>query len=701
MGDVILALPAARALKLTYPDAKVIFLCRNYTAPLLSMCPWLDGAIEIDKSDRQVLDEIREHHFDAAVCLFPEPRVVLLLGKAKIPLRVGTGTRLRSFKFQRRIFEHRKWALRHEVYYNLNIAKLLGIKGIPKPLWEWEIPLEANTRVNTLFAKYRWNSDKPPVVLHPGSGKSAENWSLQRFAELAKHLQSEGIPLVLTGSQEEKPVIDAVSKETNNIPNLAGELTIPELAALFKRSALVVANSTGPLHLANALGTPVIGLYPLFRSMHPRRWGPLGQTEHVLTPKSVTEEMSTISVESVAKMAKDIITGKNSQLIVWHKPPPLSVLITITCPWWNAAAYLAVGLASGLKARGHQVWVLGRAETPALEKAHALGLETIAIPLHLKSPISVFMNIQHIKSLLKKLPITLVNAHCPMGHSQVVAALFGMGRNTPLIRTVCDPRLPKRNFLNRWLHLKRTDAVVVTCDSSRQRYLESFTDLENKVVVIPGGIDPTPFLHNERTEFNNQNQEIWVGVISRLSPVKGHEIFLRAAAIVSKRAPQARFLISGEAAQLSHDDLKTIAESLEIADRVQIQERVDDVKKLLSKLHIGVVSSVGSETMCRIALEMMASGLPVIGTSVNAIGESIQDGITGFVIPPNDPNSLSEALIKLIDNPDLRKNMGQAGRQRIKNELSIERMVERTEEIYHQVLCQRTSEYLPTIGEAS
>jgi heptosyltransferase-3 len=698
MGDVILALPAARALKLSYPDAKVVFLCRSYTASLLTLCLWLDGIIEIDKPVSQVLEEIKRHHFDVAVCLFPEPKVVGLLTKAKIPLRVGTGTRFRSFRFQRRIFEHRKWALRHEVFYNLNIAKLLDIKGIPEPLWEWQIHEEANARVSTLFTEFQLNSNKPLVVLHPGSGKSAENWSLQKFAELANDLKNDGLQVVFTGDQEEKPAIDVISRTVNGISNLAGELSIPELAVLFRRSNLVVANSTGPLHLANALGTPVIGLYPMTRSMHPKRWGPLGQMEHVLTPKSEDGGMSTIPVETVVKMAKEIIGGNKLKVVNWHRPPPFSVLITITCPWWNAAAFIAIGLASGLKTRGHRVWVMGRANTPALEKARDLGLETIALPLHFKNPVSLFKNIQQIKSILEKLPITLVNAHCPMGHSQVAAALVGMGRNTPLIRTVCDPRLPKGNLVNRWLHLKRTDAVVVTCEPSKRRYIESFPDLENKVFVIPGGIDPTPFLQIERTETNYENQEIWVGVISRLSPVKGHDIFLRAAAIVSKQAPKVRFLISGEAAQLNLDDLRRQAELLGIADRVRIQSRVNDVKELLKKLHLGVVSSVGSETMCRIALEMMASGLPVVGTSVNAVGETIQDGVTGFVVPPHDPNQLADALLKLINSSELRKKMGMAGRYRVKSELSLDRMVERTEELYHQVLCLRTSEYLPTIG---
>jgi ADP-heptose:LPS heptosyltransferase/glycosyltransferase involved in cell wall biosynthesis len=698
MGDVILALPAARALKLTYPDAKLVFLCQHYTAPLLSLCPWLDGVIEVDHSDGQVLDEIRGHKFDVAVCLWHEPKVVRLLAKAKIPLRVGLGMRIRSVRFHRRWFEHRKWALRHEVYYNLNIARLAGIKGIPEPLWEWVVPSEAASRIERILIELDMAGGKKPVVLHPGSGKSAAEWSLERFAELGTYLKDKGNRILMTGAAQERAAIDEVCKPMG-IPNLAGEISIPELAALFRKSVLVIANSTGPLHLANALGTPVIGLYPLTRSMNPRRWGPLGQMDHVLTPNTPNDGMESISVDRVARLADRLVSeGERAVISSWHKTPALSVLITITCPWWNAAAYIAIGLASALKARGHQVWVMGQADTPALKKASDLGVATIALPLHRRDPVSIMKNIRHIKLVLKDLPITIVNAHCPMGHSQVAAALFGMGRNTPVIRTVCDPRLPKRNLVNRWLHLKQTDAVIVTCGASSMRYIESFPGIENRVSVIPGGIDPAPFLDIEQPHNDATNQEIWVGVISRLSPVKGHDVFLKAAAIVSKKAPTARFLISGEAAQIIHDDLKNLSESLGIKDKVQIQDRVNDVRDILKKLHIGVVSSVGSEPMCRIALEMMASGLPVVGTNINAVGESVLDGVTGFVVPPNDPDRLAEALLKLINNPDLRVKVGQTGRKRVTDELSMERMVERVETLYRQVLCRRTSEYMPIMG---
>jgi glycosyltransferase involved in cell wall biosynthesis len=219
--------------------------------------------------------------------------------------------------------------------------------------------------------------------------------------------------------------------------------------------------------------------------------------------------------------------------------------------------------------------------------------------------------------------------------------------------------------------------------------------------MIQGGIDPAPFQDLGSESGLDSGREVWVGMISRLSPVKGHEVFLRAAAKVAAKVTDVRFIISGESAQISHDDLRRIAESLGIGDRVKIEDRVEDVREVLRQIDIGVVASTGSEVMCRIALEMMASGLPVIGTDVNAVGESIIDGKTGVVIPPHDPDRLAKAMLQLIDDADLRKSMGRAGRDRVQRELSMVKMVEYYEDLYRKVLSMRSSEYIPVIGGIS
>jgi len=114
------------------------------------------------------------------------------------------------------------------------------------------------------------------------------NWPAGHFGGLGKGILNRGFPVILTGSEEDRPVVDRVRARMNGgATDLCGGLDLEHLAALLSVAALVVANSTGPLHLADALGTKVIGLFSPYRSAAPHRWGPYGQPENVFVPEGV------------------------------------------------------------------------------------------------------------------------------------------------------------------------------------------------------------------------------------------------------------------------------------------------------------------------------------------------------------------------------------------------------------------------------
>jgi len=147
------------------------------------------------------------------------------------------------------------------------------------------------------------------------------DWPAEKFGELARLLMQEiGIPVVLTGSEHEAALLEAVSSfSAANHVRLDGQLNIKDLAALLKRSALIVANSTGPLHLAVAVGTQVIGLYYPFLPFSPSRWGPYQRPDSVIMPpvEKCREMISTraksgncmqlITVQQVYQKAKEML----------------------------------------------------------------------------------------------------------------------------------------------------------------------------------------------------------------------------------------------------------------------------------------------------------------------------------------------------------------------------------------------------------
>lgn len=283
LGDLILSTPVATALKKHFPAAEVFFLARPGAAEILRIHPHVDGVIEFDpaapKTDWKA--RLRAQHFDAALALFPRPELAWAFYRAGIPRRIGTGYRWYSLLYTQRIYEHRKNARRHEAEYNLQLLEPLGIADAQVEFhYQFSPPQEKKlaARLAELGIAEKF------AVLHPGSGGSARDWPPESFATLADHLAGpRRLQVVLTGTAAEKALTQSILQRARIKPiDLAGRLNLIELAGLLRRAALFVGNSTGPLHLAVMMGTPVMAFYPPITACRPERWGPYGRRGDVL-----------------------------------------------------------------------------------------------------------------------------------------------------------------------------------------------------------------------------------------------------------------------------------------------------------------------------------------------------------------------------------------------------------------------------------
>jgi ADP-heptose:LPS heptosyltransferase len=123
------------------------------------------------------------------------------------------------------------------------------------------------------------------AVLHPGNAGSAMNWAAEQYAELGRRLAGDGLRIVVTGGPSERDLSARVARAVGSAAvDLGGATSLPELAALLHRAALYAGSSTGPAHLAAAVGTPVIALFSPLRSSAPARWRPLGTVVQTLQP---------------------------------------------------------------------------------------------------------------------------------------------------------------------------------------------------------------------------------------------------------------------------------------------------------------------------------------------------------------------------------------------------------------------------------
>ncbi|MCK4403644.1 MAG: glycosyltransferase family 4 protein [candidate division Zixibacteria bacterium] len=369
-----------------------------------------------------------------------------------------------------------------------------------------------------------------------------------------------------------------------------------------------------------------------------------------------------------------------------------NILQLINVRWYNACAHYAVSLSYALKKRGHKVIVAGDPHSPPILKAKELKLLTYEdLFLSYTSPWMIAYNIKRMRELVEKERIDIINAHRGEGHLIAALARSFFKRKVPLIRTRGDVRTPKANLLNRYLNNKLTDKIITTCQILRGSYIKNLKIPEGKVINIGVGIDHDFFSPRDSDRMWIEKLSIpkgglVVGILGRLSPVKGHKYFIQSAEYVLRQIPHIIFVICGEDAQISAKELKETVKKKKIEKNFRFVGKVKDVREIISLFDVGVVSSVGSETICRVALEYMSMGKPVVVTGVNGIPEVVDDGINGLVVEPKNAQKLAFALIELLQDERKRKKFGAKSRSIVLEKFTLNVFAQKTEETYFSLL---------------
>ncbi|HNY01024.1 MAG TPA: glycosyltransferase family 9 protein [Bacteroidales bacterium] len=304
IGDVVLTLPMVAVLKQAIPGCTVIFLCREYTRPVVELCPGVDEIVcweprtslgdPLISNDRRDAETqrvlfLQKLRADTIVHVFPDRAVCRTAMRAKIPLRIATAGRFFTWLTCNRLLHiPRKNSNLHEAQLNLELLKGLGIRRkytldevvglMPHPQ-----PLSPGRGVPPLLLKEKGPGVEVTVILHPKSKGSAREWGLGNFSRLIELLPAERYRIVITGTKEEGALITGfLEKHRGRVEDLTGKLTLTELISLIASSDALVAASTGPLHIAAMLGIKTIGLYAPMRPIFPTRWAPLGRNATAL-----------------------------------------------------------------------------------------------------------------------------------------------------------------------------------------------------------------------------------------------------------------------------------------------------------------------------------------------------------------------------------------------------------------------------------
>ncbi len=307
LGDMVLTLPMAKAIKDTYPAVHLTMLAARYSFPLLKDQALLDDVIFIDDCSDNLKEKLSSGNYDAA--FFPRPKFdeALAAFRAGIPNRIGSGYRWYSLLFNHRVFDHRKTAEHHEAEYNVRLTdSFFGTKSavslVPPVVSE-----EKTNEVRLLLESKSIDLNRKIVIIHPGSGGSSRDLSAENFGKIAK-LFSEVLNLnvFVSGSSGEENKCNIISALAPNSINLCNMFDLESMISLISMSSVTVSNSTGILHIAASLGREVIGFYPNSPHLSARRWGPYTEKRMIFSPpvhtdKKISDDLSLIDIKNVEK----------------------------------------------------------------------------------------------------------------------------------------------------------------------------------------------------------------------------------------------------------------------------------------------------------------------------------------------------------------------------------------------------------------
>jgi glycosyltransferase involved in cell wall biosynthesis len=334
-------------------------------------------------------------------------------------------------------------------------------------------------------------------------------------------------------------------------------------------------------------------------------------------------------------------------------------------------------LARGLRARGHEQMIVCPKSSQLESRARREHFRAFALPKH---DAAGAHGILALRQQLRVEPYDVLHAHDGRGHTISWFASFGLP-----VRRVASRRvtfLPRRLWLHRVKYTRTCDAVVAVSQFVRQRLIDSGVP-PARVEVIPDGVEIPATLPDAaararvRARWNWGAQEFVVGFLGAASREKGQDLALQAGTLLRERAPQVRVVlasapVSGAALPVS-------------SSTIRVERYAGDLADFFAGLDLFIMPS-RAEGLGSAALNAMAYGLPVVATRVGGLPEIVEEGETGWLVPPESSQALADAIAAAAADSRLAQ-LGSNARQRAR-QFSADIMLDRTEALYRRLMAR-------------
>jgi len=299
-----------------------------------------------------------------------------------------------------------------------------------------------------------------------------------------------------------------------------------------------------------------------------------------------------------------------------------------------------------------------------------------------------------IAKLLRIIKLENVNIiHTHSSRDSWIAGIAGRISGIPVIRSRHLSTPVGKRWQTTFVYRYLADIIITSGTHIKEALVKRNNLNPEKIISIAAGVDTKRFdiknINGNRilNEFRLKDAFPLVGIVAILRSWKGHRYLLEAVSKVVSIYPEARFLIVGNGP--AHDSIQQKILDLGIEKYVIMTNFRDDIPEIMAALDIFVLPSYASEATSQVIPQVLAMGKPVIAANVGGLPEIIEDGITGLLVPPKNSTAISDAIIWMVKHRDETNEMTIKGREKVLKNYTLQRMIDRTAEVYHHVLKQK------------
>lgn len=735
LGDMVLVSPALRALRSKFPDSEIDLLILAENEELGRNCPYVNDVFVFNRSfscksffkSIETILRLRKKFFDIAINLYT---LYTIPGAFKIwamlflidpKQTLGRNTNGKGFFYDLKI-EDSLGSKKHQVECMLAVVKILGAEDEDRQLEVWYSKDKEASVMKFLSAQ--GITDKDIIIgINPGASRNIQCWPVEKFAALSELIINKyHAKIIITGNKQELKLAEEIKKRVGqSVIITSGIFDLSELTSLIKLCRIYITNDTGPMHIANALGVPLVVLeggdpettYPFIKDKVS-----LVRKEIDCRPCYGTKcRRQLLCLESIAPRlvmkSIDTLMGGGETVL------PLKVIVITEVLYPDligGAGRYVQALSIGLVKRGEQVTIITRHldDLPKREEEEKVtifrvdwgrvfalfrpfvfwfSLQRAISRIRMEEPADIIFFNQPFSAFFALLSKDIGTAKKIYNFQSSWADELEIMARIKDLKWYCLGRIIKR-----WLYrpilflmskmegsvLRKNQRIIVLSQFSKDRIIELYSIPSGKIEVIPPAIDTGMFVPNQdkkslRRKFNLSPNDFILITVRNLVPRMGIDNLIIAFKEVVKKHPRAYLIIVGGG--FMKKKLKLLAKKLNLIKNINFAGSLKD-DELFSYYRLAdlfILPTRYLEGFGLVTLEAMASGLPVLGTPVGGTVEILSKFDQNFLFADSSPQSMAKKILEFMNSKPDMIQLAKRCREFVLQEYSQEKWLNRME----------------------